>query len=66
VKTERGWRLILFSGLLILACFAFVLTAALMRRLGTMPGYFVGVAVVCSLEATFVVWMKRRRPIPQT
>jgi len=27
VKTERGWRWILFSGLLILACIAFVLTA---------------------------------------
>jgi len=52
----------LFSGLLILACIAFVLTAALMRRLGTMPGYFVGVAVVCALEALFVVWMRRRRP----
>ena len=65
MKTERGWRLILFSGLLILACIAFVLTAALMRRLGTMPGYFVGVAVVCALEALFVVWMRRRRPTRQ-
>jgi hypothetical protein len=62
VKTERGWRLILFSGILILACIAFVLTATLMGLLGAIPGYVVGVAFACALEATFAVWMRRRRP----
>jgi hypothetical protein len=66
MQTERGWRLILISGLLILVCIAFVLTGAVVWLAGAVPGFLVGFVLAFAAGATFVLWMKKRRPIRQT